>query len=31
MSKEEIREFYKDQVERIDYATERNESLHWSS
>jgi len=31
MSKEEIREFYKIQIERIDYAPERNESLLWSS
>ena len=31
MSKEEIREFYKTQIERIDTATERNESLLWSS
>ncbi len=31
MAKEEIREFYKIQIERIEYATEHNESLLWSS
>ena len=31
MAKEEIREFYKIQIERIEYATERNEYLLWSS
>ncbi len=31
MSKVEIRAFYKTQIIRIDEATERNESLLWSS
>ncbi|MFX0076573.1 MAG: hypothetical protein ACFE96_14115 [Candidatus Hermodarchaeota archaeon] len=31
MSKEEIREFYQNQIRKIDEATERNESLLWSS
>jgi len=31
MSQEEIREFYKIRIEQIDEATERNESLLWSS
>lgn len=31
MSKEEIQEFYKSQLERINYTSEHNESLLWSS